>query len=76
MTRTDESIELIHTQMGRVTEALDDIRINVLPKDPIMYRIMAESYESLLEDLRADLHRQEAKKAALAAEDPVPVEAN
>ena len=76
MKRIDEAIQLVRTQMGRVAEALDDIRVNVLPKNPILYGIMADSYESLLEDLRADMQKWQDQKAALAAEEPVAAEAN
>ena len=44
---------------------------------PMSMRAVAiENYTDLIEDLRADVRKWEAKKAALAPADPVPVESH
>jgi len=43
-------------QMERLLRALDDLKENVLPKDPILFAVMAEAPLDDLARLRTEIH--------------------
>jgi ribosomal 50S subunit-associated protein YjgA (DUF615 family) len=56
MTRDLNRLRTTMEQMGRLIHALDDLRENVLPRDPSLFATMAEGPLEDLERLRKEMH--------------------
>jgi len=53
MIRDDEQLKVVRLQLSRVEAALESLRRDVQPKSEQMYRVMAESHEDTILELRS-----------------------
>ena len=76
MNTVESAISVVREQIGRVERMLAEVSSKGPPGNHSALDAMAASYADLLEELHADLEKLEDKRAVLAAEEPVPLEAN
>ena len=55
-TETVDRLRVTMQQMERLIRALDDLRENVLPKDPKLFAVLAEAPLDDLDRLRQEVH--------------------
>jgi hypothetical protein len=62
MIHDDEELTVLKKQLGRIERALEDLRQDVLPKNPRNYEIFAEPYIDQINLLKAEIDAYLAQK--------------